>query len=491
VADARGGAGRAATPQALARSAGAGTVVTGSVYKLGDSLQLQAQVVDGRTGDVLTALDPVRGAARDPLPAVDALRQRALGALAGRLDARVGGLARVTGRPPLYAAYQEFVAGMDEWTRTGETRGATPYFRRATQIDTGYAQAWLFLANSLFNDGRKVEADAIVTRVDGMRDRLSPLERALLDIFIAHRRNDRNAELAARRAAAAAAPRSEWTWILVEGLAMNGRLQEALDSLVAVPDDLPFLRSSAARPVFEAEIRHRFGDHARELAVVRAALPRFTAPRARLRLEAQEVAALAALGRTAEARERLARLADAGAGRRGELAAMLHSLTYDAAWHGWSALAREAGERELAIRLSVAADSGGVPRVQRQLAGAYYALGRYDDADRVLRPLAARDTASETQGLAALVAARRGDTTTATRLAARFAERGDRPYETGGVLRLRASVAAVLGQREAMLALLRQGAAAGFGIPWVLHGDPDFAAYQRDPDVAALLAPIR
>jgi tetratricopeptide (TPR) repeat protein len=448
-------------------------------------------VVDGRTGDVITALDPVRGPARDPLPAIDALRQRALGALAGRLDPRLGGLARVTGRPPLYAAYQAFVAGMEEWTRTGEPAPAIPSFRRATQLDPTYAQAWLFLANGLLSAERQAEADAIITRVDGMRDQLSPLERALLDIFLAGRRNDRNAGLAARRAAAAAAPRSEWTWILVEGLATSGRLREALDSLATVPADLPFLRSSAARPVFEAEIRHRLGDHAAELAVVRAAIPHFTEPRAGLRLRAQEFAALAALGRTDEARALLARLAEFGAGQPGELAAMLHSLTYDAAWHGRPALAREAGERELAIRLSAAADSGGVPRVQRRLAAAYYALGRYDDADRVLRLVAARDTALETQVLVALVAARRGDGATAARMAARFAAGAERPYKSDRVLRARASIAAVLGRRDEMLALLRQSASAGGGLPWVIHGDPDFAPFQRDPDLAALLAPIR
>src|SRR5262249_58280775 len=66
----------------LARRFGAGTMVTGSVYKTGDSLRFQGQVVDVRTSKTLRSIEDVVGPASDPLVGIRAVRERLMGAIA-------------------------------------------------------------------------------------------------------------------------------------------------------------------------------------------------------------------------------------------------------------------------------------------------------------------------------------------------------------------------------------------------------------------------
>ena len=66
----------------LARRFGAGTMITGSVYKTGDSLRFQGQVVDVRTSKMLRSVEDVVGPATDPLIGIRAVRERLMGGVA-------------------------------------------------------------------------------------------------------------------------------------------------------------------------------------------------------------------------------------------------------------------------------------------------------------------------------------------------------------------------------------------------------------------------
>ena len=91
----------------LARRFGAGTMITGSVYKTGDSLRFQGQVVDVRTGKMLRSIEDVVGPASDPLVGIRAVRERLMGGLAvsdrrdtGLLIANCAALRRISGISP-------------------------------------------------------------------------------------------------------------------------------------------------------------------------------------------------------------------------------------------------------------------------------------------------------------------------------------------------------------------------------------------------------
>jgi len=96
-------------PRVIAREAGADIVVVGAYFARGDSIGVEARVVDAQSGRVLRAIAPVMTPRANPLAAVELLRQRVAGALAAEVDPLIAGLAREASQPPDYAAYLAWV----------------------------------------------------------------------------------------------------------------------------------------------------------------------------------------------------------------------------------------------------------------------------------------------------------------------------------------------------------------------------------------------
>ena len=165
----------------LAKATRARTLVSGSVYRLGDSLRFQAQVHDAGTNKLLATVDPVTVAAANPAEALEPLRQRVTGALATMLDDRLNSQAAETSRPPTYEAYQEFLLGMENYGR--DLEADLGHFRRAASLDTSYTQAllWLGIADSDLEQYR--QADSVFQLVEARRSRLAPYDQANLDYF--------------------------------------------------------------------------------------------------------------------------------------------------------------------------------------------------------------------------------------------------------------------------------------------------------------------
>src|SRR2546429_980136 len=90
----------AAGVKRLARETGAGTVVSGAYYRQADSIRFQIQISAAKDGTVLRALDPVAGPIAQPLAAVEAGRQRGMGALATLFDAPLRPWGATASPPP-------------------------------------------------------------------------------------------------------------------------------------------------------------------------------------------------------------------------------------------------------------------------------------------------------------------------------------------------------------------------------------------------------
>src|SRR5205085_1113228 len=91
-------------------------LATGTIVKRGDSLSLQMQVTDLRTGKIVIPLEPTRATPSDPIAALDALGDRLLGALGSREVTLLANNARA----PTNAAYQEFSKGFERFTMYGD-----------------------------------------------------------------------------------------------------------------------------------------------------------------------------------------------------------------------------------------------------------------------------------------------------------------------------------------------------------------------------------
>jgi serine/threonine-protein kinase len=164
----------------------AGLIVSGTVVLRGDSLMLQAQVTDVRTGKAIMTLDPATGPAADPTAAIDKLGDRLLGALGTREIAILpSGF-----RPPKFAAYQEFAAGFERFARQGDNMGSRPFFERAIAIDSTYTQAYQLLARQYLNAGEYARADSLIHRIERLPQGLTAVERLNLEYSKAELRGD-------------------------------------------------------------------------------------------------------------------------------------------------------------------------------------------------------------------------------------------------------------------------------------------------------------
>ncbi|MEO5817271.1 MAG: BTAD domain-containing putative transcriptional regulator [Gemmatimonadaceae bacterium] len=175
----------------------ASLLVSGTVVRRGDSLVLQAQVTDVRTGKAVVTLDPATGSAADPIAIVDALGDHLLGALGNR-DKKLAILPEGT-RAPKYAAYQEFAAGFERFVVHFDNMGSRPFFERAIAIDSNYTRAYQLLGRQYLNAGEFARADTIVRRIERLPLGLSATERLQLDYAKAELNGDIAGQLRAQQ----------------------------------------------------------------------------------------------------------------------------------------------------------------------------------------------------------------------------------------------------------------------------------------------------
>ena len=99
----------------LAQETGATHAIAGTYYRRGDVIQFHAQIID-TSNDVKRrqhiAIEPVEGPYDRPDEAIDALRQRVMGAIASIIDPRIEQPAELMGHMPSYAAYRAFIEGL-------------------------------------------------------------------------------------------------------------------------------------------------------------------------------------------------------------------------------------------------------------------------------------------------------------------------------------------------------------------------------------------
>ncbi len=492
----------AATIQALGRETGAGTVVWGAFYRQRDSLRFQVQISAASDGKVLRALDPVAAPLAAPLTAVEAVRKSVMAALATLSDWRLSQWAKAAGQPPSFEAYQEFTQGLDRMVQF-DSRGAIGHFRRAALEDTTFRLPLIFAAHEHMDLGEFATADSIAHAVERAPGRLSSLDRLYLTWVLAQTRGDRQRALETAREMAALAPNSETLWLVAQcALALN-RPREMAAALAQLGPDRGLFRGWSVYWFYLSFAHHLMGDHRREL---KDALEGRRRHPGELTVLAAEVRALAALGRTADVNERLAEApslppqpgwspADIGLLAAFELAAHDHRAEAPAAGM-WAV-------RWLESRPSAEAHSAAH---RFRLAIAYYLTGQPDAAQRLLEGLASeridpRDAAGlrwmaaitgdqpdhlTFLGFLGVVAAREGKRDEVLRLDRTLQAMSPR-YLYGRHTMWRGRIHAVLGERDAAVALVQEAFAQGYPQGGVMHLYPSLWSLRDYPPFRELL----
>jgi tetratricopeptide (TPR) repeat protein/predicted outer membrane lipoprotein len=504
--------GEPAEPRALARRNGAGIVITGSYDQSGDSLVFLASIVDAGSGRVLQALEPVRGPLARRELALEALRQRVTVGLAGLLDPRLSELTTATTEPPNYAAYQAFVAGQTlMWSVNGEWVDGIAQFRQALSLDSTFLTAAVWIALAGWGAGGPANcamADSVGRTLQPHRDRLTLLDRLQLDAAVAGCRGD--VEMASRilsQPAPTLAHSTQFQMMRAVLTRLAGRPQEAVEILRRLdPErDLGWLPDSG-KALYRRDLAvpyHTLGDYRSELRVARELARKDPNRLASLNLENH---ALAGLGRTSDVLDRVERagglppdplmqygLANLTVGR----FALVNTpgrLGYEAALelqaHGHPDAAHTAAERAVSWYRAQPSEQRSQPEYRYTLARALELLGQYGEADSLIRGLAAEDPGNvDYDGVLGVLAARRGDRAEAQRIDRALAGLSQ-PYLTGFHTYYRAEIAAVLGDREHAVELLRDAIAHGAVEAWEhLHAEPAFAGLHGYPPFDELLRP--
>src|SRR2546430_4207464 len=492
----------AAGLRALGRETGAGTVVWGAYYRQGDSVRFQVQISAAKDGTVLRALEPVAGPLAQPLDAVEALRQRVMAALATLFDSRLSRWATTASQPPNFQAYQEFIGGLDRFVQF-DMRGAIAHFERAVAVDTTFRLPLIFAANAHMNVGEFAVADSLGHALERHAGRFAPLDRAYLAWVLATCRGDGPEALRAARAMANLAPGSEALYLVAEDAMALNRPREAVDALVALGPDRGFTRGWWVYWSDLTSALHLVGDHRRELQAALEGLRRFPD---NSQILATQVRALAALGRVEEMRRRVAVSANRPPMQGWVEADVLLLAAVELRAHGHAAAADTLLEQArdwLAARPPAEAAS---EAHQVRVALVAYTAGRLVDAQREFERLAARGGPGRSGsvggaavmgdawdqmdylGYVGAVAARQGNRDQALRVAQTL-ERVTRPYLFGRPTVWRARIAALLGERDGAVALLREAFAKGYPHAHALHTDLAFEALRDYPPFQELLRP--
>lgn len=474
--------------RALAQRTRAELVVAGSFYRDRDTLLLQIEIADGASGDVRRSVDAVRVAAARPTEALEPLRQRVTGALAVLLDNRLNNWTAVTSQPPSYEAYQEFLAGMELFGI--DYSGAIEHFARAAALDSTYWQALLWAGMSYANSRNYPPADSLFAILSRHRAQLAPYDQANLDYFYGGfvlgdwERAYQGAQRMTRLAPAAAHAH----FALGLTALITNRADDAVAVLERIDTEEGWGRDWDLR-IWNllARANHHLGRHEAELRWarrMRAAEP--NAGWTRL----PEVRALAALGRVRDALRRVDEGAVFAPSRTtwepyspGDFLAQA-GLELQA--HGRPDLARDLLARAARWYQSDGADT---TAGRRGLADVLEELERWDDAAALFQAMAARHPDDVTlTGAVGVTAQRRGLAALADSALARLeAER--RPYLFGQPRYQAARIAAVRGEQERAVGLLRQARREGSARIWQYHLERDFESLRDYAPYRELLGP--
>ncbi|HVA56565.1 MAG TPA: BTAD domain-containing putative transcriptional regulator [Gemmatimonadaceae bacterium] len=497
----RTGAGAPVDPITVAHRTGADMLVSGSYYRTGDTLFLQAAVTDVGTGRIVRAVGPIFANVRTPVAALDELRSRVMTALASAVDSH-SILDPGEGEVPPFDAYQAYVEGWDTYWH-GDGRHAEALFLQAAHRDTGFVAAAIAAATTGASVNDCALVDSVARALDARSQPLGRIHGLSLQIAVArcHGRNDEMLRLALERADLE--PRSSDVQLSAAAAALwADRPQRALDLLERInpQTDLGWSTDTTHFDYWSdlTEALHLLGRHDEELAAA-GRIPA-SAPLSRAWMRGRALAALsrptAALAVIDSALTLPVEMTNLGLapytdGRPQYTATpgwVANWIARELAVHGDAVAAHQAAARAIAWYRSRPLDERSTPEERLVASWSLEMLGAYPEAIRMARQLVAEDSTNvDYRGELAGLAAETGDSA--------LAESLDRWLAAQPVSRVgwtaslyRARVAALLGHGDVAVARVRDAIDEGAWPLWI-HFDPGLASLRGRADFIELTAP--
>jgi DNA-binding SARP family transcriptional activator/TolB-like protein len=401
-----------------ALGARAGLVIAGSFAARDDSLAVHAQILDARDSRVVWSLT-AGGPADEPSSVLEELLSRVIGGVASFHDPSLTAWTARATRPPLYAAYREFLEGLESREIAEDRHRSRQHFERAAALDSDFVLPRLWLTAILScstcpaTAGR---ADSIARELFASRQDLGEFDRHVLTALRAWLGGHNRSSLELWRRVLSIAPNSEWATTAGMVAVASNRPEEAVEILTAADLDAPWLAYWPSYWRYLTEAYHLLGEFEAALESAREAKGRHPGSTWPLMYEIQ---ALAALGRVDQVRN----LIDVELPARGEPGP---SRGYVIGVAG--AELRAHGHREGGAFLNEAVQwfldrPQDTPRWRLLYAQALWAAGRWAEARPILEGLAEEQPDSwPMRALVGLAAAETGNRQTALRVLAELEE---------------------------------------------------------------------
>lgn len=269
---------------------GAGLVVTGAYYLIGDSIHFQVQVADSRTGELYGTLPSIAAHRQGPESGIRELRTRLMGQMALWFDDRLASVPQFSRQPPTFEAYQSFDRGLELYADQRYADAARE-FQRAYAADTSFLVARVYESVCRWNTSQFGALDTILVELGQRRASLSEYHQLHLASIAALLQGDRERAYAAERRAAELAPQSKAAYnAAMHALDLN-RPAEALALLETLDPDRGAMRGWGSYWTALAHAKHLLGDHTGEREAARGMKSRYPDRRVAIVLEARALAA--------------------------------------------------------------------------------------------------------------------------------------------------------------------------------------------------------
>jgi tetratricopeptide (TPR) repeat protein/predicted Ser/Thr protein kinase len=433
----------------------AGTIVAGTYYLQGDTLQLHAQVTDAQRGKLLQALDPVSGAVEKPTIPIELLRQQLMTTLAQTFEPQLKDWTGVMPMPSSYEAYKEFLEGFKSFNNYDNNQ-ALDHFLRAAAFDPDYSQSKLWAAMAFMNLTQYANAEPLVREVEKSREKFIPYDRYTLDLVKGWLHGDflgayRGQVQIAQLALVPAEQCGAGMWAL-----LVNRPQEAIDFIKPIDPEAPgvyaYWRSLTSA-------HHMLGNYKQELKVARKERKLYPDSISGC---FREIRPLAAMGKMSEVTELLDELLTLPRGDR-SYASYATRTALVLRVNGYREASFQVLER--AFKWLESRPEDGAQGNRFDLAEVLYTAERWEEAQVIYEELYKELSDNIPYGIICLarlgaIAARRGDREEALRISG-VLEDDKRPYLFGRPTGFRASIAALLGEKELAVRLLQEALTQG------------------------------
>ena len=469
----------------LAQETGATHAIAGTYYLNGDAIQFHAHIIDTRSGvnnQQLIAIEPVSARNDRPGEAIEALRQRVMGAIASLIDPRIEQPAELMGHMPNYNAYRAFIEGLELFWRSDFT-GSQQHFQHALELDPDYHLPRILLVFSHHQLREWTESELLINELEGKRDDLSVYESYRLDQLVAAADGDLETAYHAARQASSISPEFGPVFDSAAFAIGLNRPQEGVEVLQTIDTNRVLIGWTMYWDLLTVA-RHMLGDHDEELddaLVARAKYP--DSPD----IMFAETRARAALGDT-DSIQKLINASIMLGPQPGWTAGGLMRMTgEELIAHGKV----DAGQAILAKAVTwyQTLPPKEMERLRYSLALTLISAGRQGEAIPLLEILD-QETPNQIFILGALGVAKalQGDRMEAEHISVEL-ERMNLPYSFGSISAWQAQIAALQGNKDQAMIFLRRAASQGTRLDDWIHRQPAFKSLLNYPPFQALLKP--